>query len=95
MAKEPEKEPSPLYQRIQRRLVAMGKSAKGASREAELSESFIKNIKFGASKSPRTEGLQALARIPASSGMMRTPNSGCVARVQQIFCSSYVLIQGR
>lgn len=58
-----EKAPATLIERIDRRLAATGKSAKGASREAGQSESFIKNIRLGASKSPRTEGLQALARV--------------------------------
>lgn len=56
-------EPGTLAWRVQKRLSATGKSAKGASREADQSESFVKNILSGQSKSPRTEGMQALARV--------------------------------
>lgn len=63
MAAETGKTPGTLIERIDRRLAATGKSAKGASREAGQSESFIKNIRLGASKSPRADGLQALARV--------------------------------
>lgn len=63
MTNETEKLPQTLIERIDRRLAATGKSAKGASREAGQSESFIKNIRLGASKSPRTDGLKALARV--------------------------------
>lgn len=63
MSATDEKAPATLIERIDRRLAATGKSAKGASREAGQSESFIKNIRLGASKSPRAEGLQALARV--------------------------------
>ncbi len=63
MALDPDKTPGNLIERIDQRLAAIGKSAKGASREAGQSESFIKNIRLGASKSPRTDGLLALARV--------------------------------
>ncbi len=55
--------PDTLAGRIDKRLAATGKTAKGASREAGQGESFIKNIRTGASKSPRTEGLRELARV--------------------------------
>lgn len=56
-------EPGTLAWRVQKRLSATGKTAKGASREADQSESFVKNILSGQSKSPRTAGMQALARV--------------------------------
>lgn len=62
MLKSTDRTSSELFERIQRRLQATGKTAKAASREAGLSESFIKNIKTGASKSPRAEGIASLAR---------------------------------
>ncbi len=60
-------EPGTLAWRVNKRLQATGKSAKAASREADQSESFIKNIIAGKSRSPRTAGLQALARVLGTS----------------------------
>lgn len=56
-------EPDTLAWRVQKRMEATGKTAKGASREADQSESFVKNILTGQSRSPRITGLQALARV--------------------------------
>lgn len=53
--------------RIQKRLIATGKSARGASLEAGLSDAFIRNILEGKSKSPRSDTLAKLAPILGTS----------------------------
>jgi len=52
-----------LPDRIRKRLAAVGKSPRGASLEAGLSERFITNIFDGKSVSPRADGLAKIARV--------------------------------
>lgn len=63
MVKERIFDPGSLAWRIEKRLKAVGKSAKAASEQADLSPSFIKNIFDGVSKSPRTDSLRQLAPV--------------------------------
>jgi phage repressor protein C with HTH and peptisase S24 domain len=51
-----------LIDRIHRRLAATGKTARGASLEAGLSDAFIRNILTGKSRSPSADNLGKLAR---------------------------------
>ena len=52
-----------LPQRIRARLTALGKTARGASLEAGLGASTIRNVLEGRSQSPRGVTLAALARV--------------------------------
>lgn len=52
---------NPLLERIERRLNALGISARKASLDAGLSDAYIKNIRDGKSKSPKVEELTRLA----------------------------------
>jgi phage repressor protein C with HTH and peptisase S24 domain len=52
-----------LTDRIQKRLAAMGKSARAASLEAGLSDAFIRNILKGKSGSPSADNLAKLAPV--------------------------------
>lgn len=54
---------TPLARRIQSRLDALGKTARGASMEAGLGASTIRNVFEGKSESPRGNTLTALARV--------------------------------
>ena len=55
--------PSDLAARIRARLATLGKSARGASLEAGLGASTIRNVLEGRSQSPRGVTLAALARV--------------------------------
>jgi phage repressor protein C with HTH and peptisase S24 domain len=55
--------PSGIAARIKARLDALGKSARGASLEAGLGASTIRNVLEGRSQSPRGVTLAALARV--------------------------------
>lgn len=59
----PSRNISPIGTRIQRRLQALGKSARAASIEAGLSGSAIKNILANPTQSPTGRVLEALARV--------------------------------
>lgn len=52
-----------LASRVQRRLDALGKSARAAGLEAKLSDAFVTNILNGKSQSPRAQNLDKLARV--------------------------------
>jgi SOS-response transcriptional repressor LexA len=52
-----------LPQRVQKRLDALGLSARKASLDAKLSSAFTTNILNGKSQSPRSENLHALASV--------------------------------
>ncbi|QOF71446.1 helix-turn-helix transcriptional regulator [Aminobacter sp. SR38] len=58
---------SDLATRIQQRLSELGKSARGASLEAGLSDGFIRNILTGKSTSPRGDTLEKLAIVLGTS----------------------------
>lgn len=58
-----EAEADPLYERIQERLRATGKSERGAAEAAGLSAAAIKNIREGKSQSPRLETIRKLAPV--------------------------------
>jgi phage repressor protein C with HTH and peptisase S24 domain len=53
---------SELAERIKKRLAATGKTARGASLDAGLSDAFIRNILTGKARSPGAENLAKLAR---------------------------------
>lgn len=53
---------SGLIDRIHRRLAATGKTARGASLEAGLSDAFVRNILTGKARSPSAHNLAKLAR---------------------------------
>lgn len=52
-----------LSDRIQSRLKKLGKSERGASLEAGLSDSFLRNIREGKSSSPRIDTLEKIAEV--------------------------------
>jgi len=52
-----------LSDRIQTRLKKLGKSERGASLEAGLSDSFLRNIREGKSSSPRIDTLEKIATV--------------------------------
>lgn len=52
-----------LSDRIQIRLKKLGKSERGASLEAGLSDSFLRNIREGKSSSPRIDTLEKIAEV--------------------------------
>ncbi len=52
-----------LAERIQERLAALGKTARGASLEAGLGASTIRNIINGSSSAPRVDTIVALAKV--------------------------------
>jgi len=52
-----------LAQRIKRRLQKLGKSERGASLEAGLSDSFLRNIRQKKSGSPRIDTLEKIAEV--------------------------------
>lgn len=58
-----EKTPSPVYERIKRRLVEVGMSAEAASKKAGMGRDGIRNIKRGKSHSLTGENLVKLAAV--------------------------------
>jgi transcriptional regulator with XRE-family HTH domain len=58
-----ETEIDPVLDRIQQRLIATGKSERGAAEEAGLSAAAIRNLREGKSQSPRLDTIRKLAPV--------------------------------
>lgn len=85
-----------IAQRIATKLKELNKSERQASLEANLSDSFIRNIRLGRSKNPRVDTLKRLAIVLETNveWLLGIESEQIIEKANAIICENFICEPG-